>query len=183
MSETWLRTNRRLSFVGAGLALAVSLACALLVLAARVWGASNVLLGLLGCLALGAGGVALVALWSAGRPRLAYTPGFLLVYLRGVTPFRLPIEVVECFLMGRGPSFLPGSQNSETETTTVVVRLRPQAEEWSHVDVEYRLGSWCDSHIIIRGTWCEPVNVDVVMQLNARLAAAQQAGAPSKRSS
>ena len=64
--------------------------------------------------------------------------------------------------MGHGPSFLPGERYSESKATTVVVRIRPQAEEWSHIDVEPRLGSWCDSHIIIRGTWCEPIDVPLV---------------------
>jgi hypothetical protein len=84
--------------------------------------------------------------------------------------------------MGRAPSFLPRHGHAETETTTVVIRLRPQAEEWSQVDVEPRLGSWCDSNIVIRGTWCEPINIELLHLLNRRLAAAQQPSALAKGS-
>lgn len=174
MQQTWLRSNTRLTWALAAAALA---ACA--TSAAAAWYAWFAGFGLAARAALLIVAVliavlAIAAVGAAGRPRLAYVPGFMLVRLRNGPPIRLPIELVECFLIGRGPSRLPGKRHAESETTTLVVRLRPQAEEWSHVDVDHRLGSWCDSHIIIRGTWSEPIDVPLAQRLNDRLVAAQR---------
>ncbi|HEX4131608.1 MAG TPA: hypothetical protein VHZ24_16335 [Pirellulales bacterium] len=86
----------------------------------------------------------------------------------------VPIEVVEGFLLGQGPSYLPGKEASRSETRTLVVRLAERATEWEHVAMPPRLGSWCGHYITIRGTWCEPLSVDLVNRLNMKLHEAKQ---------
>jgi len=172
MTEIWLRTNARALWF----AMVLPGACALLGLvlvtgwadaAPRLWvrllGAGLLLVDSLVVIAF----VRLLSL-----PRLSYQDRWLTVYLsaRGV---RVPIEIVEGFLLGQGPSLLPGRKHQGTETTTVVIRLAESAEEWSHMDVRPALGKWCDGYITIRGTWCEPLNVEVVNRLNRRLAEVQ----------
>lgn len=177
--ETWLRANRRIF----GAALAVYGVLSLLALAA---------IGVL----LASGGprwmliVASVILaflllgvcWLAvqiGRPRLAYRAGDLLVFVRQGAPVRIPVSAVECFLIGRAPTQFPGRKFAESETVTLVVRLSPRAEEFRQQPTDPRLGFWCDSHITLRGTWCEPISVPRVNELNAKLAAAQRASKAS----
>ncbi len=124
------------------------------------------------------GGFFIGAMWRI--PRLAYDGRHLLAYLPGMTPIRVPIEIVECFLLGQGPAFLPGEKHAHTETTTVVVKLSDRAEEWSHRTVDPRVASWCDGYITIRGTWTEPLSVALIQRLNQRLAAvAKQAPVPA----
>jgi hypothetical protein len=95
--------------------------------------------------------------------------------LRIGRPVRVPVDVVECFLLGQGPSLLPGA-NPAAETANVIARLSEKSPEWSHVEVNRLLGSWCGGYVTIRGTFCEPLNVDVVNRLNAALAAAVGGG-------
>lgn len=172
MNEVWLRNNRRalaLGMVppaaigGVGLALLTGWFGRWQFLPAQILGAVLLLFGL----------VAVVLLALQMRvPRLAYETGQLLVYLQTGAPIRVPIELVECFLLGQGPSRLPGRRHQQRETTTLVVRLDERAEAWAQRDVKPALGNWCGSHITIRGTWCEPLSVELVKQLNARLSQA-----------
>jgi hypothetical protein len=110
---------------------------------------------------------------AARRPRLAYASGCLDVYLTGSRPIRVPIELVECFFLGQGPSLLPplpfGNATSEIQTATLIVRLAESAVEWQHRDVRTRLGMWCEGYITIRGTACEPLDGRLVARLNRRL--------------
>lgn len=122
-----------------------------------------------------AGALVLLLLWQLRLPRLACADGFLLVYLQGTRPIRVPLEIVECFLLGQAPAMLPGKKHELAETASVVIRLSESAEDWKHRDVKPALGKWCESYITIRGTWCEPLNVDVVYRLNAQLAEATKA--------
>ena len=129
--------------------------------------------------AIAVGFLAVLA-WLARTPRRALAADKLLVYLRLGPPIQVPLEVIECFLMGQGPAWLP--LGGEQQTVTLVIRLREKAQEWSHLEVDPRLGSWCDSHVTVRGTWCEPLSVNKVNDLNARLDAAQRAaqGLPAR---
>lgn len=167
--EVWLRPNRRILAFGI-LILSLSLAGSV----GAIVLASNV--------AIFAGGWTVAALSlllllymirSYLRPRLAYDAGHLLVYLGSARPHRVPIEVVECFFLGQGPSLLPApalsSESDSPESSTIVVRLAESAEQWKHVEVTPSLGLWCDGYITIRGTWCEPINADRMKQLNHRL--------------
>jgi hypothetical protein len=117
----------------------------------------------------------LAVLWIANRsrqPRLAYANGQLEVYLAR-QPLRVPIEIVECFFMGQGPSFLPampiGDSKAAPDTANLIVRLAESEPDWKHRDVWPRLGQWCEGYITIRGAFCEPLSKEVAGKLNHRL--------------
>lgn len=170
MPETWLRTNRRAILFGLAMPAALALvgACIATGFGLRTPPTWAVWLGWalvgVGCFLM----LGLVA--ELRRPRLAYDNGQLLVNLQSGVPIRVPVDVVECFFFGQAPSMLPGRKHEHTEASTVVVRLAEAAKEWEHREVNPSLGSWCASYITIRGTWCEPLNLQLVNQLNARLA-------------
>lgn len=169
MADVWLRTNRRAI-------LAIMVPVALVGLAGL-----TVALGALGMIEsvwLRAAGwllavvtmiVVLILAIELRRPRMAYDGSRLLLYLRKGPPVRVPIEVVEAFLLGQAPAFLPGRDTKTNETVTVVIRIAQRASEWSQREVEPALGSWCDGFITIRGTWCEPLTTELVQTLNTRL--------------
>lgn len=170
----WLRTNRRaigLAMLVPAIALAVGglLACGLLGAAELIW------------LRVTGGGVAVCAAvvlallaWQMKQPRVAYSDGCLLVYLRLGPPARVPIDVVEGFLLGQGPTMLLGEQHSRTQAVTVVIRLAERATEWANGDFHPALGTWCGGYITLRGAWCEPLNLRLVQSLNMKLAEAQR---------
>jgi hypothetical protein len=110
----------------------------------------------------------------ARQPRVAFANGHVLFYVRLGRPTPVPVDVVECFLLGQGPALLPGNQYARTATTTVVVRLRERAEAWASGEFHPLLAAWCDGYITLRGTWCEPLNVDVVNRMNRLLHEAAQ---------
>lgn len=165
--EVWLRTNRRL-LVGVATVPLILLVCALVALprarSSMAFWSLAVLAG------ISAGSLVYIAL-RARRPRLAYENGQLAVYLFGRRPLRVPIEFVECFFLGQGPSRLPtlSRGDREMETATLVVRLAESAHDWKHRDVRPWLGQWCEGYITIRGTFCEPLSSDVAGRLNRRL--------------
>ena len=175
MAEIWLKTNRRALALGLILpGLLLSIGVGLAVLAEALWlraaGGVVALVGLLG--------VALVArqIW---QPRLAYDQRHLLVFLQAGPPHRVPIEVVEGFLMGQGPTLLPGKRYQHTEAATVVIRLADAAVDWADRPTKPALGRWCGGYITLRGTWCEPLSVDLVQRLNLRLSEVHRSAAES----
>jgi hypothetical protein len=168
--EIWLRTNTRAIGFGMVLPGALALLGLLLLVGSpahepvtwvRVFGGVLLAIGLAGILALAL---------QLRKPRLAYADEHLLVWLRWGAPIRVPIEVVECFWLGQSPSMLPLERNKKVETSSVVVRIAERATEWHHQEVKDQLGVWCEGYITIRGTWCEPLSVKKVNQLNQRLA-------------
>lgn len=170
MRETWLRTNRR------ALALGVLLPAVLAVLglAALGWAVASgkhwgvqLLIVLLTAVPLWMIGELLYALT---RPRLGYEPGELLVFLEPTRATRVPIEIVEVFFLGQGPSTLPKLKGREPETQNVIIRLAESAVDWKHRDVRQAIGQWCEGYITIRGSWCEPITPGVMRRLNSRLA-------------
>jgi hypothetical protein len=175
MSEVWLRPNRRILFMAALLlALALAGGAGLLLFAwgddARRW--LLIVSALLIIVSLA--GVAFLV-WQASQPRLGFDGRHLVVNLGTPRPVRVPIDMVEGFLLGQGPSFLPGRQYEQAEVANVVVRLAERASEWERVEVNHQFGTWCGHYITIRGTWCERLSVALVNRLNARLSDAQQA--------
>lgn len=167
-SETWLRPNRRILAFAAVLPAVVLLIGAAL-LAAPVGGAARVWLRVIGgVMAAGSTTGLLFLLWQAGQARLACDGRRLLVNLGTARPVAVGLEFVEGFLLGQGPAFLPGRE--QAEVANVVVRLAERAAEWERVEVNRLLGSWCGHYITIRGTWCEPLSVNLINRLNARLA-------------
>lgn len=167
--EVWLRPNRRI--IGVGLfVLALALAGTIPLIATSQHVAVTAVGYGLGALTLL---LVCLAVRTIIRPRLAYDNGCLLVYLGSAHPHCVPIELVECFFMGQGPSLLPAptlaGESESPESATIVVRLAESAEDWKNVEVKPTLGHWCDGYITIRGTWCEPINADRMKQLNHRL--------------
>ncbi len=170
MSQVWLRPNRRAVLMaavpsalvgGIGLVLATGLIVSLNFVWLRIVG--SLLTILAGC-------VSFAMIDQLRRPRLAYDDGQLLVDLRSGPAIPIPLEHVECFLLGQGPAYLPGDSSKRAETATVVVRLAEKATDYARRDVKPALGQWCDGNVTIRGTWCEPLDVSVVNRLNRRLA-------------
>jgi hypothetical protein len=165
MTEIWLASNRRailLAMVPVGLLGAVGL----LLLQRGAAPALQVIvtIGLLVVAALLVG-----LLLQLFRPRIAYRDGQVLFYLRARTPVGVPVKVVEAFFLGQGPAHLPVSITQDTKTVNLVARLSQRATQWAHQEVKPALGNWCDGYITIRGTWCEPLNSDVIRRLNHRL--------------
>jgi hypothetical protein len=170
MAEAWLKTNRRALVLGMILPLGMT-ALAGSGLAWSMATGQHVALQML-LLVLTA-----APLWMAGellyaflRPRIAYAPGELLVFLEPTQPTRVPIDIVEVFFLGQGPSELPKLKGREPETQNVVIRLAESAAEWKHRDVRPAIGHWCEGYITIRGSWCEPITPKLMRQLNHRLA-------------
>ena len=165
MTEVWLRGNPRVFL----LVLLVTVPIALL----GAWLAVAQGTKVVGSLLIGLGGLpAVLAAVYARRPRLACDGRSLLMYVRWRAPLRVPLSAVEAFLMGQGPTYLPGERASHWETTTVVVKLADRYPEWSRVTVSSLLAHWCNHYVTIHGTWTEPLSVEVVNRLNAKLAAA-----------
>lgn len=169
MYECWLKTNRQALLVAAIVPGLLATAGAALLLTGYAWAGGPWFYA--GAALAAVGSVLVAALLYAMRiPRLAYEDGHLLVYLRTLTPFRVPIDIVEVFFVGQGPAH-PVEDEADTATTrNVVVRLAESAPQWHQRDVRSDLGQWCDGYIIIRGTWCEPLSLERVNQINHRLA-------------
>lgn len=171
MRECWLRPNRRilsLSLVLSALAVVGGLMLAWFFPAGgqRAWA------GWLGLALAGTGLLAAATFFYTLRlPRLAYEDGQLLVYLRSTTPERAPIEMVECFFLGQGPSLLRTPDGTEAETSNIIVRLAERGLEWRDRETNPALGEWRCGYITVRGTWCEPITPELVKRLNQRLAA------------
>lgn len=174
-TEVWLHNNRRALALGA----VGPLLIALVGLAIALTAGGDSWLGraapYLGGVLIAFGLVAAALLFiEMSRPRVAYGEGQLHLRLRNGPPILVPIEIVECFLLGQGPSMLKGHHDPR-ETSTIVVKLDERAEDWAQVDVKPALGSWCGGYVTIRGTWCEPLTVDLARRLNARLSEVQRA--------
>lgn len=170
MFEVWLHPNRRAVLMGM-LVPAIVAAMGLILVTGAIASLGFVWLRIAGGLALVLAVFVLFAMCQQlRRPRIAYADGNLLIFLSLGPPVLVPLEYVECFLLGQGPAFLPGDQSERAEVVTVVVRLAEKATEYERRDVKPALGSWCDSHVTIRGTWCEPLDESVVRRLNRRLA-------------
>lgn len=168
--ETWLKNNRRLYHAAAAIAALIAAACGMLWFAV----AASLAKWALAVAALVATCAGVGLLLAARMPRIGYGDGRLWVFLRVGGCIRIPIEVVECFLLEEGPAFLPGTEPESAESINLVVRLREKAEDWAQREVAPWLGSWCGSHIVVRGSWCEPLDIPLVNRLNERLHEAKQ---------
>ncbi len=178
MKQVWLRTNRRAMLLFAFPLVALSALAAVAIV--DPWDLGWAVRGPGIAVAVLAGLGAAAALLLARQPRVAFADGHVLFYIRLGRPTSVPVDVVECFLLGQGPSLLPGQQYAKTATSTVVVRLSERAEAWSHGEFHPLLAAWCDGYITLRGTWCEPLTVDLVKRMNRLLHEAAK-GLASKR--
>lgn len=171
MRETWLQGNRRPYQILAGAGIAMAAAG---LLGAGLGWQSLPLRGI--GLAFSAAGLLFTGLgcWLALQPRLLRVGDALWFFVRRGAPVRVPLADVECFLLGQGPALLKGREVERANTATLVVHLAERAAEWEHLETDVRLAAWCGHFVTLRGTWTEPLNVELVHRLNARLAAAQQ---------
>lgn len=172
MREVWLRGNTRVLWVSTCVAAIVSgLGLALACFGGFTHRPLALVAGLIAALTPV---VLATRLWRRQGARLQYASGRMRVLL-GPQPIEVPIQFIECFLVGTSSSFLPNEKLHHAETKTLVVRLRENAPEWERRELDPRLGTWCGHHITIRGTWCEPLNLALVQRLNDRLVQEQRA--------
>ena len=169
MRETWLRSNRRILWLGmlfpaAGLAIGSWM----------LWQKSPTWQIGLAVVGLSVIGIAVLS-WQIAVPRLAGDCGELLIYLRAGRPFRLPAEFAECFFLGSGSGQLATPQG-EVPVRNLVLRVAERAVEYQEREVAAVFGSWSRGYITFHGVWCEPLNLELVTKLNAKLSAARQVG-------
>lgn len=168
MRETWLHPNRRalwfgcipplvIATVGAWLAIGSSIP------AGNVWPWVGAALMILSATVLAA------LARQMTRPRIAYRDGQVLFNLRSGSPIAVPVHVVESFFLGQGPASLPGDYRGPAKTVNLVARLSQRETVWARRDVPQAFGNWSDGYITVRGTWCEPLDSDVVRRMNRRL--------------
>ncbi len=169
--RSWVRPNLRylaLRAVGAGLATGLGL-----------WLASPACRAVAGdwvawpgwVVATMAGAWLLETCLQAPTPRIGYCKRDLLFFVAGAGgAHRVPVEHVEAFLLGQGPSWLPSQTLAAAQTVTLVVRIADRAQEFHRRATEPSLASWCDGYITIRGTYCEPLTPQLIQRLNQRLA-------------
>lgn len=171
--DVWVRPNRRAILIGCALPLGGSILLALL----AIWcGSMSRWLGVaLGGMALAAGTLAAAILLQLRVPRLAYAQDDLLVYTGEHRPVRLPIDIVECFFLGQAPTELGHSSLEEAESRNLVVRLAERASDWHHREIKRSIGHWCDGYITISGIWCEPIDAEMLQELNHRLVEVKRA--------
>jgi hypothetical protein len=135
-----------------------------------VWGQQSGLLRWLGVSTTFAGLAIVAALVrQTFRPRIAYGDGHVLFHLRSGEPFAVPVHIVESFFVGQGPVTLPGGMQNRRQTANLVARLSQRETEWARREVKPALGKWCDSYVMINGTWCESLDDALLRRLNRRL--------------
>lgn len=161
--SVWLRGNRRAD--------AVMLAGAICIIAAGAYASTfGGAVTTLGYALMGVGiGGSIRQFFELLRPRLATDGKHLLVYCGGWRPVRVPLEIVEVFFLGQGPSKLPQPVGKPLENSTVVVRLAESATEWHKRRTNKRLAHWCEGYITLRGVWCEPLTTECLRRLNNAL--------------
>lgn len=168
MREVWLKSNSRALLMSIlPVALVETFALLVAVLGGFVF--DNPVLMWCGGLVWVVSSIVLVGLvlqWS--QPRIARDGEYVLLFVRGGLPVRVPLNLVEGFLLGQGPTMLAGPSH-ELETANLVIKLADKAEEFQKVEVKSTIASWCNSYVTIRGTWCEPLSVEIVNRLNMRL--------------
>ena len=177
MRDVWLKPNQRALTASIVMPLAIIVGAALMltgVLGDVHW----VIQGVTGGLALvSVFAVVVLVKWFC-HPRLAYEDGVLLVNLNAGPALKVPIDLVEVFFAGQSDSHMTKTfqqTNSVTpESRTIVVRLAERATQYHSRTVMPRLGSWEHGYIVVRGTWCEPINREVIKRLNKQLVAAHR---------
>jgi len=167
MREIWLRPNRRailfgcmppliLAAIGAWLTLALGES------AGNFWRWLGLILLVASVVMIG------IMLSQLRHPRIAFHDGMVLFYLRVGQPIAVPVGIVESFFFGQGPAHLP-AVSKQPQTVNLVARLSQRHTEWAGEKVRNSLASWCDGYVAIRGTWCEPLNSELIRRINRRL--------------
>ncbi|HZZ29825.1 MAG TPA: hypothetical protein VFE46_17650 [Pirellulales bacterium] len=171
--EIWLHANRRVLLLG--MILPVVLIAVGLIPVFALATETGAWLRIVGWITVAVGTLLLGNIFVQWKlPRLAYADGQLHIYLRTGRPIVIPVEYVECFFWGSGAGQLPGPDGREIPVRNLVLRVAERAKDFQHREVKAMLGRWDDGYVTIHGAWCEPLTLDVVQRLNARLAQAQQ---------
>lgn len=176
--EVWLRPNRRpalMIMIVSAVVVAVALSIVVLAAPWQTTGGLSVAVAS-ASLAVAAAVVFVLAWRRAARPRVSRRESRLILDLGPADPTEVPLEVVEAFFLGQGPVDLPGRWGEQLEAVNLVARVSQRATEWHRRDVDPRVGAWCDGYITIRGTHCEPLDVETAHRLNRLLASAKREG-------
>lgn len=183
MAETWLQANKRAMAVPiiAAFALeAVAFAGIVFVFLNSEPGsaaADSPLFWVLIAVAVAASLIGAAFLIISRIPRISYDAGRVKFFVRFGPPVEVPVEQVEAFLIGRGPIFFTDDRRETKETTTLLVRIAERAHEYHNVQTAPLLAAWCGNQATIRGTWTEPLGIELVNRLNQRLHDVKQAQA------
>jgi hypothetical protein len=167
MLETWLRPNRRAILFGCVPPLVVTaigacLAFTLRESATSFWRYLGILLMVVSLPMIA------IMLTQLRHPRIAFRDGMVLFYMRVGRPIAVPADIVESFFFGQGPAHLPAVPK-QPQTVNLIARLAQRHTEWASQKVQPSLGNWCDGYVTIRGTWCEPLNSELIRRINRRL--------------
>jgi len=167
MSEIWLRPNRRAILFGClpPSVLAAIGAWLTFCLSDSIYSLSRWFGLLLTVASLSIIGIMLSQL---RHPRIAFRDRMVLFYVRIGHPIAVPVGAVESFFVGQGPAHLP-AVTKQPQTVNLIARLSQRHTEWARQTVRPSLGSWCDGYVTIRGTWCEPLNSELIRRINRRL--------------
>jgi hypothetical protein len=164
MREIWVHTNRRALGIGMVLPLVTALLGAWAgAVADSTWlsGAGWALCGVSSLLAI-------ALAMQLRQPRVAFQDGQVLFHLRSGPPIAVPVDLVEAFFLGQGPTTLPGARQGDS-TVNLVARISQRDASFAQRDVKPALGNWNEHYVTMRGTWCEPLNGEVIRRLNRRL--------------
>lgn len=173
MNETWLHANRRLAIP---LVILLDLAATGVAAAVFIYGWGTTWGMIAFALAVGVLGLVVPGLFFVScLPRISFDGRSVKLGVRFGLPVSVPVEFVEAFLLGKGPTYLPGYDDYRTEATTLIVKLADRAAEFEKLETNLRIAAWCGHYVTFRGTWTEPLSVELVNRLNERLYAAQQA--------
>jgi len=165
MLEIWLRPNRRAILFGCVPPLVLAAIGAWLTFWLRdysLWRWLGLLLIVTSLSMIG------IMLTQLRHPRIAFRDGMVLFYVRIGQPIAVPVRIVESFFFGQGPAHLP-TVTKQPQTVNLIARLSQRHTEWARQTVRPSLGSWCDGYVTIRGTWCEPLNSELIRRINRRL--------------
>jgi hypothetical protein len=168
MREVWLTTNRRA--IGFGMLPPAIAALVGVGLASGAGESITPVLRWLGVALVVIGGGLVVALAVHLRqPRIEYQDGRVWFYLRTGAPLDVPLEMVEAFFIGQGPTMLSSHRGRNEPTVNLVARLSRRDPQWHDREVKPALGAWDDGYVTIRGTWCERLDGELIRRLNRRL--------------
>jgi hypothetical protein len=168
MQETWLKPNRRAILFGCLLPLIMTVAGACLALAHHSDPEGSALRWIGYSLVVAGPAVISLLLIQLRHPRIAFRDGKVLFFVRVGQPIAVPVDIVESFFFGQGPAHLP-AVTKQPNTVNLIARLSQRHTEWASQKVRPALGSWCDGYVTIRGTWCEPLNSELIRRINRRL--------------
>ena len=167
MHETWLRPNRRALLFGCLPPLIVACIGAWLVFGSPA-SAGRFSRGLGLFLIVASVPIVGLLLNQLRQPRIGFGDGMVLFYMRLGRPIAVPVGIVESFFFGQGPAHLP-AMSTQPNTVNLIARLSQRHTEWACQKVRPSLGKWDEGYVTIRGTWCEPLNGDLIRKLNRRL--------------